>query len=263
MARTAKNDQPKREDKVYELIHYHPRSYSLKSGRGKIVLISEFNGKELEYPQAIRHCPGEKSIFRDEQSKDAEVVPIVFVKGFFEAKAHEALTQDFLDNHPKNGVTFKQVDEAADAEDFALLEELRLDAKAAVRKKAKEKGGMEVLKMIVTALTSDETDVSKMPPALIKTTLYDLIDNNVYRFVNDEGEVDIFEDPDIVRGALSTLAFKSGVVTISGNGNSIIWGDNKSVICHVPEGASHDDYFAEFLGTKEGVKVAREVDKRL
>ena len=252
-----------REDKVYELIHYHPRSYALKSGRGSQILISKYNGKPLQYPKAIRHCPGEKSIFKEEQSKEAEVAPIIFIKGFFEAKGHETITQDFLDNHPKNGVTFRLVDEAADAEEYAELEELRMDAKAAVRKKAKEEGGIELLRMVVTALTSDAAEASRMSPGLIKTTLYDLIDNNVSRFTNDKGEITIFEDQDIVRGALAKLAFKSGVVEISGNGNSIIWEDNKSVICHVPEGAAHEDFFAEFLGTNEGVQVAREVNKRL
>lgn len=257
----AKKEQ--RVDKVYELIHYHPRSYSLKSGRGSQVLISEYNGKKLEYLKAIRHCPGEHSIFKEEQSKEAEVVPVVFIKGFFEAKAHEALTQDFLDNHPKNGKTFKVVDAAADAEAYAEEEEMRLDAKAAVRKKAKEEGGTEVLRMVVTALTSDSAAASKMEPGLLKTTLYDLIDNNVSRFVNDEGEVDIFDDQDIVRGALAKMAFKSGVVEISGEGNNIIWSKNKDVITLVPEGASHEEYLAEYFATEEGVQVAREVNKRL
>lgn len=263
-------NKKERVDKIYETIHYHSLSFALKCGRGEQVLISKYNGKPLDYPRAIRHCPGQRSIFKDEQPAitdereiKALVEPIVFIKGFFKAEAHETITQEFLDNHPDNGRIFKEVDEGAEAEEFVDTAELKMDAKHAVRTKIKEEGGVEVLRMIVVALTSDSAAASTMTPAQLKLALYDEIDNNVMRFTNDNGDITIFDDQDIVRGALAKMAFKAGVVEISGDGNNIIWESNKSVISLVPEGADHEEYLANYFGTKEGINVAREVKKRL
>lgn len=262
--RKASTKKVQREDKVYRTLHYTPKTFSLQSGRGKAsILISEFEGEQLDHQKAIRHCPAEISIFKDNQSEDAEVVPIVFQDGFFEAKAHEVRTQEFLDNHPMKGKTFDVIDPGADAIAFADEEEMRTDAKVAVRKKMKEEGGEEILRIIVSALTSDMAGASKMTPAELKATLYSEIDNNVYRFVNDDGEVTIFDDQDVIRQALSNHAFNAAVVQIGADGGAILWSSNSAQICIVPEGVDHMEYFAEFLGTKEGLQVAREIKKRL
>jgi hypothetical protein len=102
-----------------------------------------------------------------------------------------------------------------------------------------------------------------MTPSELKAALYNEIDSNVYRFVNDQGEVTIFDDQSLIRTALSNHAFNAAVVQVSADGGSVIWTTNSAQICVVPEGADHREYFAEYLGTKEGLQVAREVKKRL
>lgn len=253
-----------REDKVYTTLHNKPRTHSVKCGRGRSsILINEFNGESLGRQRAIRHCPAEPSIFKEDQADDAEVVPIVFVNGFFEAKADMVRTQEFLDNHPDRGIRFDVVDPGADAKAFADEEDMRTDAKIAVRNKMKEEGGIEVLRIIVTALTSDAGAAASMSPSELKAALYNEIDANVHRFTNDEGEVTIFDDQDLIRQAISNHAFNAAVVQISADGGAIVWASNSKQICVVPEGVDHQEYFAEFLGTKDGLQVAREVKKRL
>lgn len=261
--KSAAKKEIQREDKVYRY-KYASKTAAIKCGRGKQnILITEFEGEPIGRQRAIRHCPAEESIFKDEQAEDAEVVPIVFVDGLFEAKGYEVRTQEFLDNHPNLGTTFFRVDPGADAKAYADEEDMRTDAKIAVRKKMKEEGGEEVLRIIVTALTSDAGAAASMSPSELKATLYNEIDSNVHRFTNDEGEVTIFDDQEIIREAIANHAFNSAVVQISADGSGVVWTSNSKQICAVPEGVDHREYFAEYLGTKEGLQVAREIKKRL
>ena len=245
--------------KEYRLIHFQPLTFTLKVGRDNSLLVFD---KETGMNRAIRHCPGENSIFIDEQSPNAVVSPIIFLKGLLSTKETEVLTQKFLEAHPKNGTVFQVVDSEADATDIADLEELRLDVKSAIRNKAKEDTGIEELRLIVSVLISNVSEASKMSPAEIKNTLYNLVDENINRFIGDNEEITIFDDVEIKRAAISQHAFNSGVIRVSADGSKIMWSDNKATITHVPVGKNHLEFFSKYLGTEEGLQVAVEVSKR-
>lgn len=245
--------------KEYRLLRYQPLTFTLKVGRDNTLLIFDEN---TNMNRAIRHCPGERSIFVDEQSPNAVVEPIVFLKGLLETKATDTITQMFLDAHPKNGGVFALVDTGADAAVISDLEELKLDVKQAIRIKAKEDAGMEELRLITSVLISNAAEASKMDPSQIKNALYSLVDENVKRFVDDAGEVSIFDDVEIKRRAITQHAFNSGVIQVSADGGKVMWSDNKATICIIPVGQSHLDYFSKYLGTEEGLQVAVEISKR-
>jgi hypothetical protein len=254
-----KTGAPKLTAKNYRLLRYQPLTFTLKVGRNNSLLVFD---ESTGMNRAIRHCPGERSIFVDEQSENAVVVPIIFLKGLLETKETEVLTQMFLDAHPKNGGVFELIDTASDATDIADMEELKLDVKQAIRDKAKEDAGMEELRLITSVLISNAAEAAKMEPSQIKNALYDLVDQNVKRFVNDNGEVSIFDDVKIKRAAITQHAFNSGVIQVSADGSKVMWSDNKATICMIPVGQSHVDFFSKYLGTEEGLQVAVEISRR-
>lgn len=245
--------------KNYRLLRYEPLTFTLKVGRENTLLVFD---EEKRINRAIRHCPNEKSIFVDEQSNTAVVEPIIFLKGLMETKASDIITQQFLDAHPKRGNVFDVIDDAADAAELTDLEEIKLDVKGAIRAKAKEESGQEELRIILAVLLSDTAAVAKMGIAEIKNELYELIDVNVTRFVNQDGEVTIFDDVDIKRAAITQHAFNSGVISVSADGSRVVWSDSKTTVCHIPVGQNHIDFFSRFLGTEEGLQVAVEISKR-
>jgi len=248
-----------RKAKNYRLLRYQPLTFTLKVGRNNSLLVPDEN---TGYTRAIRHCPGERSIFVDEQSESAVVVPIIFLKGLLETKESDVLTQQFLDVHPKNGGVFELIDTAADATDITDMEELKIDVKQAIRAKAKEDTGIEELRIITSVLISNASEAAKMESSEIKNSLYSLVDENVNRFVDDNGEVSIFDDLEIKRAAITQHAFNSGKIQVSADGGKVMWADNKATICLIPIGQSHLDFFSKFLGTEEGLQVAVEISKR-
>ncbi len=246
-------------DKSYKTLRYQPLTLTLKVGIDNNLLIY---CKKKKTQRAIRHCPNEQSIYIDEQSKLAVVQPIIFINGFINTKKEDTITQEFLEVHPKRGKTFELVDVGADAIKIVDEVELILDAKAAIRERVKEEGGIEELRAVVSVLISNVGEAAKMSPAELKQAAYDAADTNISRFVNDDGEVTIFDDTSIKRKAIAQHAFDSGIIQASSQGDKILWADNKNTICLVPSGKPYLDFFAEYLEEEEGMMVAREIAKR-
>ena len=254
---TKKNE---RKDLSFRLLR-HPSelSFELKTGRDNNLTV--YDEKE-DVLRAIKHCPNEKSLYVDQQSKHSVVEPIIFVNGIYHVPKKRAQTQDFLLMHPSRGIIFELVDEGKDAQELLDVEDLILDMKAEVRKRAKKEGGIEEIRVLVGVLTNDVAHAAQMSAPELKVAMYDLIESNYERFLNDDGEISIFDDTEITRTAIAQHAFLSGVVSLSPDAKQVIWGDTKKPICSIPIGKAHEEYFAQFLGTEDGVLVAKEIDKR-
>lgn len=248
-----------REDKSFRLLKYSPLTFELKTGRDNNLIIHDENTNDT---RAIKHCPNEKSIFVDAQSKLGVVKSIIFINGILNVRGNEVRTQEFLEAHPSNGSIFEIVDQSADADDMLEWEDLILDMKTVIRKKAREENGEEEIRVLVSALTSDIAQTAKMSPSQLRYMAFELVDSNPERFVNDEGEISIFDDSDITRKAISNNAFSSGVVTLSPDARQVLWGDNKAPICSVPQGKSYTQFFADYLKTDDGIEVMKELNKR-
>lgn len=251
VTRTAKN---------YRLLKGQPVTYTIKVGHNLNLLTFD---PETEMNRAIRHCPNERSIFIDEQSSSARVVPIIFLNGLLSTGAKDVITQRFLEAHPRFGLDFELIDEGRKAQEQAEFEDLKLTIKAAIRDQEKQKDGPALLRVLVVAMAPDlRKQVAEMSPAELRLALYDLVDVNPRRFVDDKGEVNVFDDPELVRVATAHDAFINGVVEVSTSGKSIIWGDTKENICTLPPGRGHVEFFAKYLATEDGVLVLQEMSKR-
>ena len=246
-------------DKVYRLLSCQPLTYTIKVGRDKNLLVFD---ETKQYERAIRHAPNERSIFVDEQTNVAVVEPIVFFNGFLKTKSTDIITQDFVEANPKFGTLYELVDNERDAVDTIDHDELIMDIKSAIRNKVKEEGGIEELRAVVSVLISNESRAASMSVPELKKSAYDSIEGNVDRFTDEKGNITIFDDNDIKRKAIAQHAFGSGVIQVSADASRVLWSDNKEVICLIPVGKSHLDFFAKFLETEEGMQVAVEISKR-
>jgi hypothetical protein len=248
-----------RVDKSYRLLKYSPLTFELKTGRNNNLIVFD---PETEDTRAIKHCPNEKSIFVDEQSKLGVVKSIVFVNGVYNVKATDVRTQQFLDIHPSNGIIFEEINQSADAQEMLEWEDLILDMKTEIRKKAREENGIEEIRVLVSALTSDISGTANLSAPELRYAAFELVESNPDRFLNDDGEISIFDDSDITRKAISNNAFASGVVTLSPDARQILWSDNKAPICSVPRGKGYSQFFADYLKTDDGIEVMKELSKR-
>lgn len=251
-------------DKSYRLTKEKTfASYLLKVGRNKNLVIYD---EEQNTQRAIRHAPNEKSIYLDEQSSYALVQPILFERGALEVSYRKPYTQEFLAKHPDNaangGNLFEEVNDEIIAEDDINYDELVLDAKQAVRDKAKEKDGVFALEMVVGVITNSVVKASKMETSELKRFLYREIDNNPNYFADENGNINIFDDQAMQRKYVTLRAIKDGILKESANGKSMLWVKTGETIVTAPQGVKIKDHFADYLASEDGMLVIEEIRKR-
>jgi len=235
-------------------------TFTIKVGKkGNLIYTNE---KE-QVSRAIRHCPNQRSIFVDEQDNFALVETIVFRKGYLEVPAHRQITQEFLDHHPSNGLLFEEVNDEMEAKESMENEELVMDAKVAVRETSKDKNGIHKLKAVVSVLKGSVEQANKMGIEELKSVLYNEIEYDVSRFVDENGHVTMFEDDYILTKYQILRALREGVIRKSPNGKSILWSKDKTVIATAPRSIDVVEFFTEYLTTDDGLLVAEEITRRL
>ena len=140
--------------------------------------------------------------------------------------------------------------------------EMRMDAMYAVREVAKEKMGIHKLKSVVSVLRGTVDEANRMGIEELKATLYTEIENNVGRFFDDKGNVNIFEDEEIMNKYMTLRALREGIIRKSPNGKSMLWGKDKALIVTAPRSVDLVDFFADYLNTDDGQLVKEEINKR-
>jgi len=240
-----------------------PLTFLLQSGKNKKLLVfDEKSGRN----RPIRHCPNEKSIYIDEQSDNAICEPIMFERGILDVGDKQTVTQEFLDKHPDNvengGIWFEYIDEAAEAKVDIERDELIQDIKVAIRDQYKQKGGVAKLEMAVSLLFGSLDQAAKLNADELKRVLYSEADENPDFFLDQNGNVNIFDNQDKIRKYITLKSLKDGVIAKTVNGKSIVWGNDRSnVIFTAPVGKDLTESFAQFLETDEGLLVAAELTK--
>jgi hypothetical protein len=253
-------------DKTYRLTDNRSgESCVIKTGKRGNLTILDF---KTQMRRAIKHCPNQKSIYVDEQDKFALVEPIIFEGGYLKVLFDQPITQKFLDYHPSNaanakdGGWFELVDDEIEAAEDIHTEELQIDVKSMIRKVSKEKDGIHRLSAIVAVLKGSVLEASKMGIEELKRELYNEVENDLSYFVNEAGDVTIFDNHDIQRKYLILNGIREGILKKSANGKSILWSKDGKLIVTAPRSVDTIDYFADFLTTDEGIMVAEEIVNR-
>lgn len=254
------------EEKYYRLTDSRSgASFTIKTGRDKrLLFFDETEG--IERQRAIRHCPNEKSIFVDEQSEHAVVEPIVFFAGNLLVSREAQLTQEFLEASPENvlngGGLFEIIDDELEAEETIEREELVSEVKQAVRNKGEEDDGIFELEAVTAILINSVARASKMSKSEMKREIYAHIDADPYYFVDEEGNVDIFDNEDMQRKFLVLRAITDGIIKKSPNNKAMLWVSGNKLIATAPKGLDLVDYFADYLSTDDGILVLEEIRRR-
>tara|TARA_R110000796_G_scaffold59371_4_gene136839 strand:- start:11909 stop:12748 length:840 start_codon:yes stop_codon:yes gene_type:complete len=238
-------------------------SFIIKIGREKNLLVFD---EEKGISRPIRHCPNEPTIYADKQSDFALVEPIIFMHGYLKVGRQEQITQQFLDAHPDNsangGSWFEEVNDEKEAEADLIIDDLKIDLYNAVRNKLEEDDGIYELEAVVAVLENNVQDASSMSPKSLKRRIYQEIENNPLYFADDSFQVTIFQDDYINRKYFVLRAVKEAIIKKSPNGKSMLWvRDNKTIVT-APRGLELVEYFADFLGTEEGMLVGEEIKRR-
>lgn len=224
-------------------------------------------GDLIHEGRRIRYASNHTSIYWDKQveSKAPIKVPTLMLRdGILNVDDSQETLIEFLLKHPMHGVKFAKVDYEENARLELLDEELVDDIKYAIRQKAKQKDGDIALEslLIIKSKTENSHSVAKMGPLTIRRKLYTMAENSPEDFVNEKGEVNCFDSNDFIYQDIVIRCENEGIIKINPAQTLVSWANGESIL-DIPRSKDAVKYFADWLRTKEGKLVMKEMAKEL
>lgn len=224
---------------------------------GKGGLVYMLNKSEVMYfdkaknkQVALRYCPNEPSIYRDEQNENSLKGGIVFREGRLFVSEEDQNLKQFLEMHPDNqangGSIFKKVDHAAIAKKELEGDFLYADAVMLVRTKPVDE--------IMSVATAFAINTDRMMDEI----RHDLL---VFAKKNPKAFIEAFDNPVVETKAKINKAMKYNIIShVKGH---IVWTDTNKHIIAVPAGTNPVDIFVRYCMTETGSVVLNEIERQL
>ena len=228
----------------YEIIGKGGLVYMLN--KSEVMYFDKAKNKQF----ALRYCPNEPSVYRDDQNENSIKGGIVFREGRIFVSEDQQNLRDFLDMHPDNeangGSVFRKIDHASLAKKKIEVDFLYADAVNLVRSKPVDE--------IVSVATAFAVNTDRM----VDEVRHDLL---VFAKKNPKAFIEAFDNPVIETKAKVKRAMKYNL--ISHKGGHIVWTDTNKHIIAVPEGKDPADIFVRYCMTETGSVVLNEIERQL
>jgi len=233
---------------------YTAKIFEIPSGGGVAYMIPQrgvtIYDSEKDTVREMRYCPNEPSIWIDEQSANAKKEAIVFRQGKLIVPKEKPNLFAYLDTHPQNfkngGILFKEMDEAASAEEKLSNEMDQFEAISMLK-------NSDVDDVLAVALFFKVNIDRKMSE--VRYDLLQIAKKNPAKFIKS------FDDPAVKMKALLRQAKDYQVIKIAKD--SVRWFDSNSMIVSVPHGQDPEDIMVRFCLTEKGASVVAEIEKQL
>ena len=227
--------------------------YEIPTGGGivcKIKSESTVYDESTGTVRAIRYCPSEPSIYRDEQSTNARRSHVIFRDGLLAVPHNQPNLGAFLDSHPQNiangGNLFKLVDNSRDSQEEVDQEFLMHDAVALVRTKDSD----EILSVAIALGIGIEQKMIDIRRELLREAK-----------ANPAGFIGMFDDPRVKTRSAIIQAGEFQILALKPDG--AYWFDSGRLIVSVPAGQDATDIMVRFCMTEKGASVYEEIVSRL
>lgn len=205
---------------------------------------------EKNQVRTIRYCPGETSIYKDEQSDNARRSHVIFRDGLLAVNRTQPNLMEFLDKHPGNaangGSKFKMVDNQKSSEEEVENEFLTHDAVALVRTKDSD----EILAVALALGISIEQKMIEIRRELLREAK-----------ANPKAFIEMFDDPRVKTRSAIIQATDFQILAAKPDG--VYWFDSGRLIISVPAGQDPTDIMVRFCLTEKGASVYEEILSRL
>lgn len=231
-----------------------PTEFEIVGGGGLVYMLNRSEVMHFDRAKnkqvALRYCPNEPSVYRDEQNDSSPKGGIVFREGRLFVSEDQQNLRSFLEMHPDNvangGSTFRKVDHAALAKKELEGDFLYADAVNLIRTKPVDE--------IMSVATAFAINTDRM----VDEVRHDLL---VFAKKNPKAFIEAFDNPVIETKAKVKKAMKYNV--ISHNGGHIVWTDTNKHIIAVPAGKDPVDIFVRYCMTESGSVVLNEIERQL
>ncbi len=250
----ATNSKPSSEFKVKQSIQLDTTTvYEVPYGGGivyKIPSEAVIYDNEAGNVRAIRYCPNEPSIYKDEQSEFAKREHIIFRDKMLAVTHDKPNLKEFLDKHPKNiangGNSFKVIDKNASAEELLEKEFSQHEAVSLVRDKA-------IDELLPVALYLNINVNQKN--AEIKRELLSEAKSNPSKFIQ------LFDNPQVK--CRSAVMQATDYQILNKKKDGMYWYDSNRLIVSAPAGTDPVDVTTRFFLTDKGASAYERVLEEL
>lgn len=235
-----------RVDKVYKLTrNAAPLSFMLATRhtrRFPLLWVDPETGINRE----LRYARNQSSPFVDEQDDNAIIEPVIFEDGFLRVTKNNQVLQRFLDVHPHNGVKFKELDNAKDAQQ--VLENINIELDAMIEARSLSISQLETLTRVLF-----QKDPSRISTDEMKRDIL------VYAKREPEDFMSIINDPVLKLQATVHKLFEQGLIKYR-NKNKEVWFStktNKTRLCVIPFGEDPIYIVSSYFQSDDGIEALK------
>ena len=223
-------------DRLYVTIGYEKAVSQNIQSRPKKNQPLQWTNPETKKVYSLRYATNQSSIFVEEQQGDAIVEHISLKNGKLFVPKENVILQKFLAIHPKNGITFKELDKEVESKKLLEEEDLAFEARVLAR-------DMSFVKQTAMArlLCKDYTDV--WTSGEIKLALYAKAAENPRAFIK------LAKDPTLEKKGIASLAKFRGLIALK---NKTWYNADNQVMTHVTPGQDDIDALIAFFATPNG-----------
>lgn len=206
--------------------------------------------EESDRVRFANYCPAEPSIWKDEQSSDSRIEPIIFRSGYLTVGKDNPTLRQFLDVHPANkangGNQFGIVNKKQEAEqeiekEFSVHEAITL---------IKETDFNDLLAVAIYFKVNIDRKASE-----VKFDLLKLAKSKPNEFIQ------AFDDPMVKTRAVLRQANDYQLINVKPD--SVRWFDSNSLIVSVPHGQDPVTILTRFCLTERGASVLSDLEDQL
>jgi hypothetical protein len=241
-----------RVDKVYKLTrNAAPLSFMLATRhtrRFPLLWVDPETGVNRE----LRYARNQKSPFVDEQDKNAIIEPIIFEDGFLRVSKSNQILQKFLDVHPHNGVKFKELDKAKDAQE--IVESINIELDAMIEARSLSIAQLETLTRVLFSKDPSRISTDEMKRDIL-----------VYAKREPEEFMSIVNDPVLKLQATVHKCFEEGLIKYR-NKNKEVWFNtktNKTRLCAIPFGEDPIYIVSSYFQSDDGIEALKHIEQLL
>ena len=233
-------------DRVYYLKgNKKPISRSIKSAG--VYWFDEKKGYERE----LKYCENQRTSFVDEMKGDQRLSHILFRNGSLFVPKEKTVLQKLLSKyHPDRNKLYYEFKPAAIAENQIEILELEADAIIAAR-------SVDIDTAEAIMRVEKGSEVSRLSSKELKRDLLVFARNNPALFL------ELLEDDNVVLRNFGIKATELGIIKLSTDQRSFMWGSNDRKIMTVPFDEHPYTALAHWFKTDEGMEIFANIEKRL
>jgi len=207
--------------------------------------------EEKGYERELKYCQNQKTVFVDEMKGDQRLEHVVFRNGMLIVEREKTILQKLLSlYHPDRDKLYYEEKPVADAVDEIAWLEMEVEALTAAR---------DIDIDMAEAIMRVEIG-SKVSDMSSKELKRDLL---LYAKRNPQLFLELVNDENVVLRNFGIKATEVGILKLSSDQRTFIWGSNGRKLMNVPFDEHPYSALAAWFKTDEGMEIYSNIEKQL